>query len=75
MTLCEAERQIQQRWMTFTTEERLRTCGGMYEAEKAILERCAPEYFSRREALEFTFYHMHGMTIEECIHHVPDRVP
>ncbi len=75
MTLKEAERQIQERWMTLTEEERFLTCAGMYEAEKAILARYAPKHFSHREVLEFIFYHMHGMTVEESIHYVPDKIP
>ena len=75
MTLREAERLIQERWMTLTEEERFLTCAGMYAAEKAILERCAPKRCSRQEVLEFVFYHMHGKTIEESINYVPSRIP
>jgi hypothetical protein len=67
MTLREAEKLLEQRWMTLTVEERLRTCAGLYSTEKAILERLAPEHYSRQELIEFVFYHMHGMTIEESI--------
>jgi hypothetical protein len=75
MTLREAERQIHERWMSLTEEHRFLTCGGMYEAEKAILTRCAPKHYSQREVLEFIFYHMHGMTVDECIRDVPDKIP
>lgn len=75
MTLREAEMQIQQSWMTLTVEERLQTCGGMYEAEREILERLAPEHYMKSEKLEFVFFHMHGMTPEECVNHVPDKIP
>ena len=75
MTLQEGERHIQEHWMTLTEEERFRTCGGMYQAEKSILKRCAPKHFSRHELMEFVLYHMHGMTIEESIKYVPDNMP
>jgi len=75
MTLREAEMQIQERWMMLTEEERFLTCAGMYEAEKAVLERLAPNHFSKRDRLEFVFFHMHGITIEESIGYVPDRIP
>lgn len=61
--------------MTLPEDERFRTCGGMYEAEKAILESLAPKGYSRKDLQEFVFFHMHGMTIEESIHFVPDKVP
>jgi hypothetical protein len=75
MTLSEAEKQLQERWLTLTEEERFLTCGGMYEAEKAILELVAPKHYSKSELHEFVFFHMHGMTIEECVNRVPDRIP
>lgn len=74
MTSREADKLIYERWMMLTEEERFLTCGGMYSAEKA-LERCAPKFFSQQEVLEFVFYHMHGMTIEESINYVPDKIP
>jgi hypothetical protein len=75
MTLREAEKLIQERWMTLTEEERFLTCGGMYAADKAILERCAPKHFSPQDVMEFIFYHKHGMTVEESINFVPDKIP
>lgn len=75
MTLREAEMEIQERWMMMMEEERFRTGGAIYEAEKTILERLAPEYYSRSELLEFVFFHMHGMTPKECVSRVPDSVP
>ena len=75
MTLREAERQLQERWMERSVEERLRTCAGLYQAEKAMLERLAPDHYSQRERMEFVFYHMHGMTIEESINYVPEAIP
>ena len=75
MTLREAERQIQERWMALTEEERFLTAGGMYEAEKEILQFLAPKGYSKRDVQEFVFFHMHGMTIHECINRVPGRIP
>lgn len=75
MTLREAEMEIQRRWMTLTEEERFLTCCGTYEAEKAILELEAPKQFTKSEIAEFVFFHMYGMTVEECVHYVPDRIP
>ncbi|MBK6749063.1 MAG: hypothetical protein KA956_12585 [Pyrinomonadaceae bacterium] len=75
MSLSEAESQLQQLWMTRTIEERFLAVGGMYEAEKAILQRLAPENYSTKNLQEFVFFHMHGMTIDECINTVPDQIP
>lgn len=75
MTIREAERQLHEHWTTLTEEERFRTVGGMYEAEKEILQRLAPEHYSKRDVQEFVFFHMHGMTIDECINRVPDKIP
>ena len=75
MSLSEAESQLQQFWMTRTIEERFLAVGGMYEAEKAILQRLAPENYSTKDLKEFVFFHMHGMTIDECINTVPDQTP
>ena len=41
-------------------EERFFTAGGMYEAEKAILESLAPKHYSKKDLREFVYYHMHG---------------
>ena len=75
MTLREAEKQIQEYWMTLTEEERFRTAGAMYEAEKEILQLLARKHYSQRDVQEFVFFHMHGMTIEESINFVPDKIP
>lgn len=75
MTLGEVERKLQERWMMLTEEERFIMCGGMYEAERAILEHLAPRHFSGKEVMEFVFYHMHGVTVEECIKRVPEQIP
>lgn len=75
MSLGEAESQLQELWMTRTIEERFLAVGGMYEAEKAILQRLAPKCYSKTELQEFVFFHMHGMTIDECINTVPDKIP
>jgi hypothetical protein len=53
--------------MTLPEEERFLTAAGMYEAEKAILQRLASKDYSKRYVQEFVFFHMHGMTIDECI--------
>jgi hypothetical protein len=52
-------------WMAKSVSERVMTCGGLYSAEKAILERLAPNELSATELMEFVFYHMHGCQIEE----------
>jgi len=75
MTLHEAEKLLRERWMILSQEERLLVCAGLYEAEKAILERLAPDNYSEKELLEFVFYHMHGMTVQESIRYVPDSIP
>ena len=67
MGLLDVDRLLQQLWMTLTLEERFLTCGRLHEAEKAVLERLAPEQYSKKERLDFVFYHMHGMTVEQCI--------
>lgn len=74
MSLSEAESQLQKLWMTRTIEERFLAVGGMYEAEKAILQRLAPKDLSNKDLQEFVFFHMHGMTIDECINTVPDNI-
>ena len=75
MDLSEVARQLQVRWMTLNVEQRLLTCAGMYEAEKSILECLAPTHYSALDVRDFVFYHMHGMTVEECIKRVPDKIP
>lgn len=75
MTLREAEKMVNDRWMALSVEERIFVCGQMYEAEKAILEHLAPKHFTNKELSEFVFFHMHGMTIEESIAYVPESVP
>ena len=65
------ENQLQTLWMLRTVEDRFRTVGGMYEAEKAILQRLAPRSYSKEDLQEFVFFHMHGMTIDECINKLP----
>ena len=71
----EVERRLQERWMMLAEEERFIICGGMFEAEKKILGRLAPKHFSSNEVMEFVFYHMHGVTIEESIQLVPEQIP
>lgn len=61
--------------MTLTEEDRFLTCSGMYEAEKAVLGLEAPKHYTKNEVAEFVFFHMHGMTVEECVRYVADRVP
>jgi hypothetical protein len=75
MTVNEANRILQERWMAMAEEERFIICGQLYEAEKAILERLAPKHFNKRELVEFVFFHMHGMTVEESIVNVPELLP
>ena len=53
-------RLLQELWMTMSEEQRFLTCGGIHEAEKAILESLAPSEYSPVEIREFVFYHMHG---------------
>ncbi len=60
MTQDEMNRLIQERWMSMPEEERYLACGGLYKAEKAILESLAPSSYSSVERKEFVFYHMHG---------------
>jgi len=75
MTLREGEGRLQEYWMTLSEERRFLICGGMYEAEKAVLEFLAPKHYSNGDRLEFVFFHMHGMTVEECISRVPNSIP
>jgi hypothetical protein len=78
MTLAELDRKLQERWIIWiilTTEERFRTCAGLYASEKVILERLAPTKYSEKDIMEFVFYHMHGVTPAESIEHVPDNLP
>lgn len=65
MTINEMNRLLQERWMSMPVEERLATCGGLYEAENALLESLAPPTYSPREVREFVFYHMHGYPMPE----------
>jgi hypothetical protein len=65
MTQNELTRLLQEHWMSMPEEERFVTCGGLYEAEKAILESLAPTSYSLLELREFVFYHMHGYKIPE----------
>ena len=60
MALGELDRFLHNHWMSISEEERFLTCGRLYEAEKAILERLAPPEYSTAEVREFVFYHMHG---------------
>jgi hypothetical protein len=69
------QKQLQERWMTRTIEEKFLTAGGMYAAEKEILQRLAPKYYSQEDLQEFVFFHMHRVTIDECINTVPDKIP
>jgi hypothetical protein len=75
MSFSRTERQLQELWMTRTFEERFLAVGGMYEAEKEILQRLAPKYYTKKDLQEFVFFHMHGMTIDERINTVPDKIP
>jgi hypothetical protein len=65
MTIDEMNRLIQERWMSMPEEERFAACGGLYQAEKAILESLAPSSYSPVELREFVFYHMHGFEMPE----------
>ena len=51
--------------MSMPEEERFLACGGLYEAEKAILESLAPSSYSPVELRQFVFYHMHGYQMPE----------
>ena len=50
MTLHELDKLLHEQWMSMSEEERFLTCGRLYEAEKAILERAprAGGVFARR---------------------------
>jgi hypothetical protein len=65
MTLAELDKLLQEQWMSISVEERFRTCGRLFQGEKAILERLAPPEYSRVEIREFVFYHMYGYEMPE----------
>jgi hypothetical protein len=75
MYIREVEELLREHWLTLTVEERFLAVGGLYEAEKQILLRLAPQDYSKKDVQEFVFFHMHGMTIDECINTVPDKIP
>jgi hypothetical protein len=75
MYIAEVEKLLREHWKGLSEEERFLTVGRLYEAEKAILEHLAPGEYSKRDVQEFVFFHMHGMTIDECINTVPDSIP
>ena len=55
MTLVELDKELHDLWMSKSVEERLYTCGQLYDAEKAVLERLAPQKYSSVELKEFVF--------------------
>lgn len=56
----ELDRELQSHWMQLPEEQRFLTTAGLYETEKQILTMLAPNQFTKKEKLEFVFYHMHG---------------
>ena len=65
MTIDEMNKLLQAQWMAMSEEERFLTCGRLYEAERAVLERLAPPSYSPVELRQFVFFHMHGYPMPE----------
>lgn len=51
--------------MEMPESDRFLTCGGLYEAEKALIESLAPDGYSQEDLRQFVFYHMHGVEMPE----------
>ena len=65
VTSSELDKLLHEHWMSISEEERFLTCGRLYSAEKAVLERLAPAEYSLVQLREFVYYHMHGEQMPE----------
>ncbi len=60
MTSSELNKLLHEYWMTLSLDDRFSTGARLYEGEIGLLERLAPQEFSKRDIQEFVFYHLHG---------------